>query len=223
MTLRPSLLHLELVEDRLCLWITRLCKPLRAEPRVDLVEAVVRIEDATNDELRRHRSVPVVLLKAEGNVVTALTPVAVELRPLPEGDRTSGVVSVALNAEAQMLPVADGSELAELAARRQQRDIGVGQPERRQRAQLFAELQRQLRAPRQDRVDDGCRDEVFRGQQTFGSSRERLGERLDPVGGNRQARGRPMSAEPPEAGRAGTKCTMEVERRDRASGAFPEA
>jgi len=65
----------------------------------------------------------VILLKAEGNVVTALTPVAVELGPLPERDRTSGVVSVTLNAEAQMLPVTDRGELAELAARRQQRDV----------------------------------------------------------------------------------------------------
>src|SRR2546422_330066 len=133
MSFRPTVLQFELVKDPLGVSITLPRVPLRAQPRVDLVEAVVGVEDATHHELRRHRSVPVILLKAEGNVVTALTPVAVELGPLPERDRTV------------------------------------------------------------------------------------LG------GGNRPDSGWPRTAERPEERRAGTECTIKGERRDRASGAFPEA
>ena len=202
--------------------VARLRGPLCAEPRVDLVEAVVGVEDAAHDELRRHGSVPVVLLQAERHVVTSRAPVAVELGALSEGDRAARVAAVAMHAEAQMLPVTDGRELTELAARREQRDVGIGQPERRESAQLFAELERELRAARQHRVDDGRGDEVFRSEQPFGLSRESLGERLDPIRRDREAGRRAMTAEPLEEGRARTERAVQVERRNRASRALPE-
>src|SRR5206468_3260316 len=155
MPLRASLVHLELVEDLLCLRFAGLCLPLGAQPRIELVEAIVGVEDATDDELRRHRSVPVILLQAERNVITSLAPVAVELGSLPKRDRAAGIAAVQLYTETEMLAVADRCKLAELAAGRQQGHVGVGQTERRQRAQLFAELERELRPARKNCVDDG--------------------------------------------------------------------
>ena len=118
-TLGASRLDLELVEDRLRLRVAPLGLPLRSQPAVQLLEAVVGVEDTAHDELRRDRSVPVVLLQAERDVVTAHAPEAVELRALAECDRTARVASVALHAEAQMLPVPDRRELPELAPRRE--------------------------------------------------------------------------------------------------------
>src|SRR6266550_5797949 len=75
-----------------------------------------------------------------------------------------------------MLAVADRRKLAELAPRRQQGHVGIGQAERRQRAQLFAELERELRPARKYRVDDRRRHEIVGTQQALRLSRERLGE-----------------------------------------------
>src|SRR5712691_6401878 len=211
MALRPSLLDLELVEDRLSLRFTRLRLPLRTQPRVDLVEAVVGVEDTTNDKLWRHRPVPVVLLQAEGDVVMSRTSVAVELGSLAESDRAARIAAVPVYAEAEMLAVADRGQLAELAARSEQRDVGIGQTERRKSAQLFTELERELRTARQHGVDDGRRDEVFRSEQPFRSSRESLGERLDALGRDRKARGRTMTTKPLEESRARTERAVEVE------------
>ena len=131
MALRPSLLDLELVEDPLRMRLARFRGPLCPEPGVDLIEAVVGVEDTTHDELRRHGPVPVVLLQTKRDVVTSRASVTVELGALSEGDGAAGVAAVAMDAETEVLPVADGRELAELAARREQRDIGIGQAERR--------------------------------------------------------------------------------------------
>src|SRR3954447_26523697 len=83
MPARTALLDVELVEDRLRLRIARAVRlPLYAQPLVDLVEAVVRIEDAAHDELRRDRAVPPVLLQPERDVVPTDPAITVELRPV---------------------------------------------------------------------------------------------------------------------------------------------
>src|SRR5438309_3822350 len=107
MPFRTALLDLELVEDRLRVRIARRRRhvPLCSQPRIKLLEPVVGIERAPHDELGRNRSVPVVFLQAERDVVPADTPVTVELRSLPERDRAARVASVAIHAEAQMLAV----------------------------------------------------------------------------------------------------------------------
>src|SRR4051812_40355262 len=105
MAFRAAALQLELVEDSLSLSVAWFCLPLRTQPRVDLVEPVVCVEDAPHDELRRHRPVPVVLLEAERNVVTPLASIAVEPCPLSERDRASRITPVAVHSEAQMLAV----------------------------------------------------------------------------------------------------------------------
>ena len=163
-----------------------------------------------------------VLLQAERHVVASGAPVAVELRPLSKGDRASRVSAVSVHAETEMLPVSHRRELTELAARRQQCHIGIREAERRERAQLFAELERELRTAGQDGIDDCCGNEVFRPEQTFRLSGEGLGERLHALRHDRQARSRAMTTEPLQERRTGTERTVEVERRDRAAGAFPE-
>src|SRR5262249_2710050 len=161
MPTRAAGLDVELVEDlpreRRARAVRR---PLRAEPLVQLVEPVVRVEDAAHDELRRDGAVPTVLVQAERDVVAPYSAEAVQLRPLPECNRAAGVAPVALHAEAEMLAVADRRQVAELAARREQRHVGIAEPERREQAQLLAEIQGELRAAREHRVDNGRRDEV---------------------------------------------------------------
>src|SRR5262249_33642119 len=154
-------LDVELVEDRLRLGIAAaVCKPLRTQPFVELVEAIVGIEDATHDELRRDRAVPMVLLQAEGDVVPSDTAGTVELGSLAERNRSARVTPVTLQTETQMLSVTDRCQFAELAPRRKQRHVRVAEAERRKPPQLLAQLERQLRAARQHGVDDGQRHEI---------------------------------------------------------------
>src|SRR4051812_30139186 len=103
MPFRSALLDLELVEDRLCLAVAQRCVPLLAQPCVQLVEAIVGVEDAAHQQLWRDGAVPVVLLQTERHVVAAFPPEAVELRALTECDRTSGIATVALHAKTQVL------------------------------------------------------------------------------------------------------------------------
>src|SRR5436190_12000691 len=111
MPLGPAGLDVELVEDRLRLRIPRLRLPLGSQPRVDVVEAVVRVEHTPDDQLRRNCSVPAVLLQPERDVVATHAPVAVELRALPEGDRAAGIAAVAMDAETQVLALADRDQI----------------------------------------------------------------------------------------------------------------
>ena len=60
------------------------------------------------------------------------------------------------HAEAQVLAVADGAELGQLAPVDQQRHAGVAQAERREPRELLAERQAELGA-RDDRVDGRAR------------------------------------------------------------------
>src|SRR5262249_8643817 len=84
---RAACFDLELVEDRLRDGITRRGIPLLAQPPIERVEPVVRVEYAPDDELRGDGAVPVVLLEAERDVVPSDTAQAVQLRSLPEGNR----------------------------------------------------------------------------------------------------------------------------------------
>ena len=221
-TLGAARLDFELVEDRLRLRIAPFGLPLRAEPGVQLLEAVVGVEDAAHDELRRDRSVPVVLLQPERDVITAHATEAVELRALAECDRTTRVASVALHAEAQMLSVTDRCELAELATRRKQRDLGVREPEGRQLTKLLAEIERELRTARQHRIDDGRREQVVRREQAFCLRSEGVGEGLERDGVDREPGRCAMPAEALEVLRAGAEGAVQVEGRDRPARSFPE-
>ena len=77
-----------------------------------------------------------------------------------------------MHAEAQVLAIAHRREVAELASGRKQCHLRVAEPERCETAQLLAEVERQLRAARQDRVDDGRRHQVVRRQQSFSLRRK---------------------------------------------------
>src|SRR6185437_1550900 len=221
MPLRSALLDLELVEDRLGLAVARRCVPLLAQPRVYLVETIVGVEDPADQQLWRDGAVPVVLLQAERHVVAAFPPEAVELRALTECNRTSRVATVALHTKAQMLAFTDGRQLTELAAGCEQRNVGIGEPERGKLSQLFAELERELRATREHCVDHGRGHEVFGVEQAFGLLRKRLRELLDPFRCDREAGGRSMAAEALEEGRAGAEGAVQVERGDRAARPLP--
>src|SRR5262245_52967081 len=124
----------DLLRQRLACAVRR---PLSAQPLVQLVEPIVRIEDTADDELRRDGAVPAVLLEPERDVVAPDSAEAVEPRPLSERDRATGIAPVALHAEAEMLPVSDRREVAELAPRREQRHVRVAEPERREPSQLL--------------------------------------------------------------------------------------
>src|SRR5258708_9364889 len=163
----------ELVEDRLRDGIARLFAPLRAQPGRELAVAIVAVEDAADDELRRDRPVPAVLLQPERDVPAADAAQTVDVRAHAERDRTAAVASVLdAHAEAQMLAVADRREVAQLAARREQHYAGIAEPERRQLPELFGELERQRDATRHDRIDDRDRPELFVGEDRIGMLRE---------------------------------------------------
>src|SRR5439155_15533569 len=118
-----------------------------------------RIEHAANDELRRDRAVPVVRLEAEDDVVPSGPPVPVELRTQPERDRAPRVPAALADAEPEMLAVADGRQVAELARRQQERHARVAKAERREPVQLLTEVEGQL-ATGDDSVDDRDRAQV---------------------------------------------------------------
>ena len=174
------------------------------------------VEDAPDDELRRHGAVPVVLLEAEDDVVAALAAEAVELRAETEGDGASGVVVAAEDAEAEVLAVADSRQLAELAGREEQRHARVPEAERRQAAQLGAELERELGAG-DDGVDHGPRPQVVLGEHSVGMSRERVGERVHVLGPDREPGCRAVAAEAVEMGCTGPEAAVEVECSRRAT------
>src|SRR5581483_11176523 len=92
-------------------------------------------EEPPDDELRRDRAVPAVLLEPERDVV-APAPEGVEAASLAEGDRTAGVDPLAADPEAEMLPFAHGRERRQAAARGEQGHRGVPEAERREPRQL---------------------------------------------------------------------------------------
>src|SRR6266540_3922601 len=149
-------------------------------------------------------------------------PRTARLRRRRGGPRAAGIAAVAMHAEAQMLPVADGGEVAELAGRSEQRHGGIPEPERSEAAKLLAEIEREPRATRYDSIDDRCRQQVLLADESFSLRRERFAERLQLLGRDRQPCGCTMAAEALEVVCAGGKRAVEVEGRDRAAGSLPE-
>jgi len=64
-----------------------------------------------------------------------------------------------------MLALAHRRETAELAARRKERDLGIAETERREPRELRAQVERQARAARHDRVDARHRPEILLDEQ----------------------------------------------------------
>src|SRR5204863_176896 len=92
--------------------------------------ALGRVEDAADDELRRDRAVPTILLQAERDVVAAHTAEAVEVRAEAERDRRAELTVAVPDPEAEVLAVADRGRLHDLAAGHEQRRRGIAQSER---------------------------------------------------------------------------------------------
>src|SRR5207248_9900628 len=86
-----SMSELELVEDLLRGGVALLRAPLPPEPLHELAVALMRIEDAPDDELRCHGSVPAVLLQPEGDVEAAEATQPIKMRAEPEGNRAAGI------------------------------------------------------------------------------------------------------------------------------------
>src|SRR3954467_12266116 len=173
---RASLGETELGEDRGRLRVAALLAPLGLQPLALGEVALVGVEDEAHVQLRRDRAVPLVGLELEGEVVAADAAQAVQLPAEPEGDRAAGVAAVRADAELQVLALADGGQVAELAAREQQRHVRVAEPERRQARELLTELERQVRTVH-ERINECRRDEVVLGQGAVADRRERLGKR----------------------------------------------
>ena len=93
-----------------------------------------------------------------------------------------------------MLPLPDGAELSQLAGGQEQGHARVAEAERRQPAELLAQLERQLGAG-DDCVDLGDRLQILVGQVLVGVRGERIGERLDVLGPDREPGGRPVPTE----------------------------
>src|SRR5262249_19605905 len=88
-----ALVEPQLVADQRGLGVAarRRLAVLGDEPVAKLGEAGSTPEDAADDELRRHRAVPVVLLEAERDVVKILRPQYVDACSLAERDCTAAV------------------------------------------------------------------------------------------------------------------------------------
>src|SRR5215208_5624482 len=140
---RSGVRQAELLEDRPRVGAPAAAPPLVREARPQLRVAVGRLEDPPDDELRRHRAVPLVLLQPERDVPERIAAVAVEAAAEAEGDRAAGVSAAVLDAKTQVLAVADGRRLGDLAPGDEQRHVGVAEPERREPPQLAAEPERQ--------------------------------------------------------------------------------
>src|SRR5579862_3105755 len=127
-----SVSQLELAEDlpRLLCPGVFAGAPLLREPVAQLVETLGGVEDAAHDELGRDDAVPPVILEPHGEVVAPFAQEPVELRTQAERDRRPGVPAALPHAETQVLPVAHGRQVRELAAVDEQRDRRIAEPER---------------------------------------------------------------------------------------------
>jgi hypothetical protein len=157
-----------------------------------------------------------VRLEPEDHVVPALAAIAIQLPSDAEGDRTARVVPALVDAKAQVLPLPHGAELSQLAGRQEQGHARVAEAERRQPAELFTQIERQL-GPGNDRVHPGDRLQVFVGQMLVGVRSERIGERLDALRLDREAGGSPVPPEALEVACARREAPMQIESRCRAA------
>src|SRR5205823_5657080 len=142
-------------------------QPFRRKTPSQLVIAAGRLEDAPDDELRRDRPIPAVLLEPEGEVPRARAAEALELCAEAECDRAAGRAAVVEHAEAEMPTLADGAELCQLATGDEERHAWIAEAERGELLELAAEVERE-RPSRDDRVDHGQRSEVLLGEDICG-------------------------------------------------------
>ena len=113
-----------------------------------------------------------------------------------------------------MLAVADGRELGQAAAGREEGWRGVAKPERRQSPELGAEVERELDAARYDGVDGRDWLEVVLLEHRGGLLRKRPGESFDVLLSNREARRSPMPSPTSEQSGTGTERGVQVESRN---------
>jgi hypothetical protein len=119
-----------------------------------------------------------------------------------------------------VLALADRSGLADLARAEQEHDAGIAEAEGREPPQLGAEVEAEF-APRHDRVDRDRRRELVVVDRPVGVRRERVGERLDVAGQDREPRRGTVPAVALQVLGAGAEPAVQVEGRDRAAGALP--
>src|SRR5262245_2733906 len=94
----------------------------------------------------------------------------------PEGNRAARVAAVCAHAELEVLSLADGGELRQLAARQEQRHVRVAEAERREPRELAAQLEREVAAV-DERVDRCRRPQVVLLEGRVADPGELLGER----------------------------------------------
>ena len=131
-----------------------------------------------DDELRRDRAVPVVLLEPERDVEAPDRAKPVDLRALAERDRAAGVAAVLADAEAQVLPLAHRRRRDRLRRGDEERHVGVAETERREPRELLGEVEREI-ARRHDGVDVTTSNESSGVEVRIRVRREGLRERLD--------------------------------------------
>ena len=184
--------------------------PLGGEALVQLEVAVGRVEDPPDDELRRGRPVPA--CSPGGGTRRRSGRRGGSGRAARRGRRRSRCPAGrprSADAEAEVLALADGVQVGELAAGDEQVDAGVAEPERREPAA----------APRRGRASSAepgtiastvrHRPQVVLGEVLVGVGGERLGERVDvPPGGSRgrRRRGGRRSARGARRRRRGRAC-----------------
>src|SRR5206468_5346036 len=108
----------------------------------------------------------------ERDVVAAVTSEPVELAAHAERDRGSRVTAALADPETQVLAVANRREVRELAAVDEQDHTRVAEPERRETAELGAEVEVELAAGH-DRVDARHRLQVVLSEHGVRMRRER--------------------------------------------------
>ena len=121
-----------------------------------------------------------------------------------------------------MLALADGREVAQLAALGEQRHLGVAHPERRELGELLAQFERRHRLRRQDRVDVRDGPQVFLHEMLLRVCGERARELLDVLRPDGEPGRRAVATEALERVGAGSEAAVQVERRHRAARPLPE-
>ena len=166
------LVELELREDRARLGRPRALPraPLAGEPVAQLVEAVGARRRPADDELRRDGAVPAVLLQPERDVVAPARRRRSSCLPMPNAIAEPASRPRWRTRNRRCLPSPTRREVGKLAAVDEQRHARVAETERREAAELRAQLEPELRAGH-DRVDLRDRPQVVVGEHRVGSAR----------------------------------------------------
>ena len=163
----------------------------RREALAQLQVAVGRVEDPPDDELRRRPPVPAVLLQPEGDVVAPDPPVAVELaRPGRRRSRSRPGGRPAGTRKRRCLPSPTAARSPSSQPATRSVHARVAEPERREPLELGAEVERERLAPGTIASTVVDRREIVVGEVLVGVGGERLGEGVDALGPDREARRR---------------------------------